>query len=449
MDEQVGSAELNRGRLGWPTVAALGISIVIAGQFSGWNYGLAAGGWAGMFAASLLVLVLYVGLSLCVAELSSAMPDAGGLYTYAQAAFGPFVGYLVGLAIFIALAIGSGAATEFISAYTHSVMGIGGWAVKLPLFLVIIAIHLRGVGEALGLTFAIGAVAVLTIVLFCAAMVPFFRIENLSTAGAPLALDLNGIFASIPFAVWLFLGVEQAATASEEARNPASTMPKGLLAAIAVLFITATGVLLLAPGAGGAERVGAADDPLYAAISSPSAYREGAWLAQVVGAGALLGLIATFFSLIYSSSRQLFALARNGYFPASVARVGRRGTPYVALIVVGMIGIPASLMPPSKILVIVVLLLSASYIVVLAAFIHMRITRPTLPRPFRAHGGKVTAGVSMALSSIVLAACFQLDRVILLSLSGCLVVGAISYFGNRGRVLEATHAGSGRDTRKT
>ena len=105
---------LKKAVLGWPQIAGLGISLVIAGQFSGWNFGLADNGWANMLLATLLMAILSCGLALCISELSTAMPHAGGVFAYAQSAFGPFVGYLVGSACTLALTIGTGAAASFV-----------------------------------------------------------------------------------------------------------------------------------------------------------------------------------------------------------------------------------------------------------------------------------------------------------------------------------------------
>ena len=124
---------LKKSALGWPKIAGLGIALVVAGQFSGWNFGLAAGGWLNMLIAMLLMALLCGGLALCVAELSTALPSAGGVFVYAQSAFGPFVGYLVGVACALALTIGTGAAATFICAYTESIFGLGGWPVKIEI----------------------------------------------------------------------------------------------------------------------------------------------------------------------------------------------------------------------------------------------------------------------------------------------------------------------------
>ena len=417
---------LHQGRIGWPMIAGLGVAIVVAGQFSGWNYGL-ANGWADMFAATILTALLYIGLVLCITELAAAMPSAGGLATYAQAGFGPLAGYFIGLALCISLTVGTGALANFISAYTEAVFGFGGWGFKFALFAVVLGIHLWGVGEAMGLILLSGAVAVAALLLFSAAMIPKAHISALFGVAGSISPDIKGVIASIPFALWLFLGVEQAASASEEAIDPGRTMPRGLLAAIAVLLCTGVGVLIFGPAAGGVAHVAAAGDPLYAAMTSPSAYGHANWLATIVGLGAIFGLIATFFSLSYSASRQFFAMAREGHLPLALGATNRRGAPWAALLLIGVVGILFSAFRPDKLLVAVVLLMSMGYVFSLAAFIRLRLRNPDLPRPFRAPGGIVTASVSLLLSLLVIAACFQLDWVILSGLGTMFVAGCIGY----------------------
>src|SRR6266852_1131984 len=77
---------------------ALGVSIVIPGAFSGWNYGLITGGFGGLLIATLVIIVMYLCLCFSLAEMSAAMPFAGGGYGFARCALGPFGGYLAGLA---------------------------------------------------------------------------------------------------------------------------------------------------------------------------------------------------------------------------------------------------------------------------------------------------------------------------------------------------------------
>jgi ethanolamine permease len=204
-------------------------------------------------------------------------------------------------------------------------------------------------------------------------------------------------------------------------------MPRGILAAIGTLLVTALVVLVCAPGAGGVELVGSAGDPLYAAMSSNSAFGEGSWLAKVIGCGAVFGLIATFFSLVYAASRQLFAMARDGLFPQWLGNTGKRGTPWPALLLIGAIGLPLSEVDPATVMLAVVLLLNVCYLFIFAAYLRIKTGQPDLPRPFTLVGGKLVAWLGLALTLVVIAACFQLDVKMLIALAVTFTLCILNY----------------------
>src|SRR5256884_1157963 len=80
---------------------ALGVGVVITGEYFGWNQGLSAGGPIGMLLASLFVCVLYMAWVLALAELSVAMPFAGGPLAYGRRAVGPWLGFVMGWSMFL------------------------------------------------------------------------------------------------------------------------------------------------------------------------------------------------------------------------------------------------------------------------------------------------------------------------------------------------------------
>ena len=77
---------------------ALGVGAVISGHFSGWNGGLLPGGWGGMLIATIIVGVMYLGLTFAIAEMGAALPHTGAAYSFARTAMGPWGGFLTGLA---------------------------------------------------------------------------------------------------------------------------------------------------------------------------------------------------------------------------------------------------------------------------------------------------------------------------------------------------------------
>ena len=90
--EKVGSdyfqqRELKKGAAGWVLLVGLGVAYVISGDYAGWNFGLAQGGWGGMFIATLLMATMYLCMCFSLSELSSMIPTAGGGYGFARSAF--------------------------------------------------------------------------------------------------------------------------------------------------------------------------------------------------------------------------------------------------------------------------------------------------------------------------------------------------------------------------
>ena len=99
----------------------IGVGIVISGNYFGWNFGLAASGYIGMLIAIGVMAVMYLFMCFGISELSTALPYAGGPYSFARRAMGPFAGFLTGIGVileyFIAapvVAIGIGAYINFL-----------------------------------------------------------------------------------------------------------------------------------------------------------------------------------------------------------------------------------------------------------------------------------------------------------------------------------------------
>ena len=325
--EQVGSdymekRELKRGAAGWVLLAGLGVAYVISGDFAGWNFGLAEGGWGGLLIATILMATMYTCMVFGLAELSSTISTAGGGYGFARRALGPWGGFLTGTAILIEYAIAPAAIVVFIGGYVESldIFGITtGWPVYLVFYAIFVGVHLVGVGEALKVMFVITAIAVVALLAFAIGMIGDFDSGNLTNippdegkAGSSdfLPFGYAGIWAAFPFAIWFFLAVEGVPLAAEETRDPKRDMPRGLIAAMMILLVFAALMMLAGPGGGGSQAIMESDNPLPAAIDA--AKGEGSTVGDFVNYVGLAGLIASFFSIIFAYSRQLFSLSRAG-----------------------------------------------------------------------------------------------------------------------------------------
>lgn len=404
---------LQRGSAGWILLAGLGVSYVISGDFAGWNFGIGEAGWGGFTLAAVLMASMYFALVLSLAEMSAAIPAAGGGYSFARQAMGPAGGYLTGLAVLIEYALAPAAIVVFIGAAVEELIGLDGPLVYGAFYAVFVGIHLAGVGEALKVMMVISALAVFAIVLTALALLDDFDPDRLwdipaAAPGAAAALPHGwpGVWAALPFAMWLFLAVEGVPLAAEEAKDPARDVPRGIIGAMLFLLFTALVVVVLLPGAAGAAAIGESGVPLVTALQTAGHPALGT-LVNVLG---MAGLIASFFSIIYGYSRLVFALSRAGYLPRFLSLTNGRKAPAWALIVPGAAGFAISLSGAGDlILAMAVVGATLSYALMAASHILLRLRQPALPRPYRTPGGIVTSGAALVLSLVALTGVYAFD----------------------------------------
>ncbi|GAA67951.1 ethanolamine permease [Pseudoalteromonas sp. BSi20429] len=443
--EYLAKRQLKRGTAGWLLLAGLGVSYVISGDFAGWNFGIAEAGWGGFAIAAVLMAVMYLALVLSLAEMSAAIPAAGGGYSFARQAMGPAGGYLTGLAVLIEYALAPAAIVIFIGSAVEALTGFNGPWVYALFYLLFVGIHLAGVGEALKVMMVISGLAVLAIIATAFVLITNFDASRLfdvpvtDAVGASEFLPLGwyGVWAALPFAMWLFLAVEGVPLAAEEAKDPAKDVPKGIIGAMIFLLFTAFLVVVLVPGAGGAAAMGASAVPLVDALNASGS--EG--LATVVNILGLAGLVASFFSIIYGYSRLVFALSRAGYLPRSLSITTNRKVPARALIVPAVFGFLVSLSGEGDlILAMAVVGATLSYALMALSHILLRVKQPDLPRPYKTPGGVVTSSIALVLSLIALTGVYAFDPRAFLYTMVLFIVGAAYYFGYSSKYLVAKSA---------
>jgi ethanolamine permease len=304
-------------------------------------------------------------------------------------ALGPTAAYLTGMSVALALAVGAGLAVSFSEAYVLAWLGVGGWPVKLAFIVFVMGLQLRGASEAVGLTVAVGVAALVILIAFCRVHGPGISVGATAQrrAGRHLTLlphGLGGAARCIPFALFLFLGVEQAGHAAAEMRDMARNMPKALATAIGVAFVIGMCVLLIATGGTGADRLAAVDDPLFSAVTAHPGRTGVVFMSRLVGAGALVALLGTFFSLAYAGSRQFYHLAQAGFLPRAFGGVNARQAPAAAVYLVGIIALATSAFPPNSTMVVFIFLISVSHALLLAAFLRLRRREPQFANLSRA-----------------------------------------------------------------
>ncbi|MDW1742436.1 ethanolamine permease [Vibrio sp. Vb1026] len=441
--EYLAKRQLKRGTAGWILLAGLGVSYVISGDFAGWNFGIAQAGWGGFLIAAIAMAVMYFTLVLSLAEMSAAIPAAGGGYSFARQAMGPTGGFFTGLSVLIEYALAPAAIVIFIGSAVNELVGIDGPVVYALFYAVFIAIHMAGVGEALKVMMVISGLAVLAILITAAVLIGHFDVNNLfdiapATAQATEILPFGwyGVWAALPFAMWLFLAVEGVPLAAEEAKNPAKDVPKGIIGAMLFLLLTATLVVVLLAGAVGSKVIGDSAVPLVDALKLTG----NSTVAMAVNLLGLAGLIASFFSIIYGYSRLVFALSRAGYLPQTLSLTSDKKVPSRALLVPGVFGFLVSLTGEGDlILAMAVVGATVSYALMSLSHILLRIKQPELTRPYKTPGGVITSSISLVLSLIAMTGVYAFDPSAFFMTMGLFLIGGV-YYGlySRNKLVAAT-----------
>ena len=232
----------------------LGVGYVISGMYFGWNLGLEKGGTLGLAIATFFIIILYVTFTFSYTELACALPKAGGAFVYANRAFGKNFGFIAGMAQNIEFIFAPPAIAFAIGAYFNLFFPqLPVLAIALFIYVVFTALNIYGVKAAAIFELVITMLAVGELLLFAGVSLPHFELKNLQHNALPNGWQ--GIFASIPFAIWFFLAIEGVANVAEEAVNPQRTIRIGFGSAILTLVLLCLLTFISSVGVAGWEAI--------------------------------------------------------------------------------------------------------------------------------------------------------------------------------------------------
>ena len=423
-----------RRSAGWVLLWALGVGAVISGDYSGWNFGLASGGFGGLVIATLLMAVMYVCMVYSIAELSAALPHAGGFYAFTRSAFGPLGGFICGVTDTIEYVVTPAVVVFFISSYMQTLLPSVPLSVWWIVFYAIfVFINIRGVELTLKAGLVVTAIAAGVLVIFFLTAIfsgkfqPDLLFNIPPEPGNPnwLPFGWGGVFKAIPYAIWFYLAIEQLPLAAEEAHDTVRDIPKALNWGIITLLLLSLFVLVLNPGLPTTFTDPATNQTFTgaAAISKSGApiadgfraiFGDGA-IFTILTTLALAGLIASFHTIIYAYGRVLFSLSRAGYYPRWISITSRWHTPAIALIVGAVVGLIClfildqtgqSALIGSTLINMAVLGAVISYAMVMISYVKLKLSRTDLLRPYQSPLGVPGAAIGAALAIVALFACF-------------------------------------------
>ena len=417
-DAYMAKRQLRRHARAWH-LWAMGVGAVISGDFFGWNFGMATGGFGGMLLAVVAMTGMYLGLCFSIAEMSAALPHAGGAYSFARTAIGPMGGYITGLAENMEYILTPAVIVVGVGQYLGAVFGTpASWepAWWLVCYGVFVGLNIWGVEMSFHVAVLVTLVALAVLVVFWAGAAPHFDLARWATPYFPAAHGkLVSTFSELPFALWLYLGIEQLPLAAEESHDPARDMPRGIVSGLLTLIVVSFLTVILSCGmAPGTAKVATSNEPLF--LGFQTIFGQG-MKTRLLALVAVTGLIASFHTIIFAYGRQIYSLSRAGYFPSWLSEThGSRQTPQRALLAGSALGLAVALairMAPQGGPVGAILLNMAvfgavlAYLLQMASFLMLRWRFPAIARPYRSPLGMAGAAIAVVVAGLTLVTLFR------------------------------------------
>ncbi|HJV97686.1 MAG TPA: APC family permease [Arthrobacter sp.] len=332
-----GHQQLQR-RLGVFDATSIGLgSMLGAGVFVAFA---PAAGFAGSF---LVLSVLIAGAvaycnAVASAELAARYPASGGTYVYGRKRLGEWPGFVAGWGFVTGKTASCAAMALTFGNYVAPQYAV---PVAVAAVVALTGVNLLGITRTALLTRILLAVVLATLVFVAVASIvgphpgvpsPGDAPDGGAAAGS-VPGNLGGILPAAGLMFFAFAGYARIATLGEEVKDPARTIPRAILAALAAAFGIYFVLALLLLNHLSPAGLAATATPLLEAVRS-SALGAGAPLVQAGAAAACLGALL---ALITGVGRTTLAMARERDLPGPLARVGGHSVPYVAELAVAAV----------------------------------------------------------------------------------------------------------------
>ena len=286
----------------------------------------------GMLASYVIAAALALTGLLSQAELSSAMPKAGGTYFYVTRSMGSAVGTVYGLITWLSMSLKSAYELFFMATFLAALVSLAlpPQIIAVILCAAFLAINFLGAKEAGRLQAYLVLGLLIVLALFCVLCYRPAHADNLS----PFAPHGGGsILAAAGFVFVSFGGLLKVASIAEEVKDPGRVLPLGMILSLLVVFLAYVAVVfavieVLGPDLAGQKM------PLSAAASVFLGKAGGI----IFSIAAMLAIVSSANAGIMAASRYPLALARDEMLPAILGRINRRfNTPHISIIVTGVI----------------------------------------------------------------------------------------------------------------
>ena len=334
--------------------------------------------------------------AICLAELGTMLPEAGGYYVYARRAFGNVAGFAVGwtdwltycaVLGYVSIAIG-----EFVPLLLPSLAGHER-AIAIVSLASLAALQLAGLrvsSRFQEITTVVKCAAFLTVVVAAMIFAPDIRAGSGAAVRAP---SLSGLIAALQSVVITYGGWQSALYFSEEDRDPDRNLPRAMIggvAAVIVVYLLVNVALLIVLPLGDLAR-----STLPAADAAQILLGERGRI--VITILSIVSLPPMLNAILMIGTRILFAMGRDGLLSRRTASVTSGGTPATAMLATTVVALGLIATGTfQRLVAVVAFFLAGNYVVCCLALIVLRRREPERPRPFHAWGYPWSAGLVLA-----------------------------------------------------
>ena len=282
--------------------------------------------------AYLLCSVVLSLVFLCFAEVGSRVSRSGGAYAYIEEAFGPFSGFVASILFWFGYsAMADAGITVAMVESIATVVPILGETLPRAIFIVammafLAAVNVVGVRAGVRLYIFNTWAKLVPLLLLLAVGLLAIDFENLAIPAWP---SMKAIGATTIILFFAFTGAECALSASGEIKNPAKTVPLGLLFGISALLVLYIGLQTVSQGVLGAELPNNTEAPLVAVAT----HVFGDWGGKMLLVGMVISIYGALSGDMLGGPRVVFASSLDNNLPKFLSRVHLKyKTPYIAII---------------------------------------------------------------------------------------------------------------------
>lgn len=284
--------------------------------------------------AYLLAAVCILPAALSKSELATAMPDSGGTYVYIERAFGPVLGTISGIGLWLSLLLKSSFALVGFGAYLAILIPIGSThttIIALFFLALILMLNILGVKKVGRVQILIVSISLLTL-----AMIMIFALPRVSSDLLdPFLLEGNlGLVSTVAFVYISYAGVTKVAAIAGEIKNPGTNLPRAMLLSLFIMTIIYVFVAFVLVGNIPLESLKSDIHPIY----TLSSLLGGSYIGYIAAAVGAITLVSMANSGVLAASRFPFAMAIDELLPKPMARIHSKYlTPVVTIMMTGAV----------------------------------------------------------------------------------------------------------------